>query len=65
MIGRVCTAIIVPLLSIVGHEVWSMTAHLRYKTSPADPAKVMRAVRYSKHGSVEVLDVVSGVMCLL
>ena len=55
MIGRACTLVIVPLLSIVGHEVWSLTAHLRYKTSPADPTRLMRAVRYNQHGDAKVL----------
>lgn len=59
VIARAATLAIVPLLSIVGHEMWTMTANLRFKTSPADPARVMQAVRYSEHGAArDVLQIV-------
>ena len=60
MVARAATLVIVPLLSIVGHEVWTITGHLRYKTPPADPTLTMRAVVYSEHGAArDVLRLVS------
>ena len=44
------SALIVPLCSIVGHEVWQLTANLRYRVSPADPTRTMRALVYDSHG---------------
>lgn len=53
MVARAATLVLVPLLSIIGHEIWEITGHLRYKSSPPDPTKTMRAVVFSKHGSAK------------
>lgn len=59
VVARTATLIIVPLVSLVAHELWTMTAHLRYSVSPAS-SNPMRAVRYSRHGTArDVLSVVS------
>ena len=43
-------AVAVPLLSIVGGEVWQLTANLRYRVAPASPSATMDAVVYEAHG---------------
>ena len=43
--------LVVPLCSIVGHEVWQMTTHLRYPVGLADPNQVMKAASYASHGA--------------
>jgi len=60
MLAKTATLLIVPLLSILGHEVWTLTVHLRYKSAPPSATETMRAARYSRHGvSGKVLEVVS------
>ena len=44
------SAVAVPLLSIVGGEVWQLTANLRYRVAPASPSATMDAVVYEAHG---------------
>ena len=44
------TAIAVPLLSIVGSEVWQLTANLRFAIAPASDSARMAAVVYEAHG---------------
>ena len=57
--ARIATLVIVPLLSIVGQEVWDLTVHLRYQSAPQSPSETMRAVRYSRHGQPrDVLEIV-------
>lgn len=50
MIKTIVTIVLVPLLAIFASEAWAMGAHFRCKTSPADPRRTMRAVRYHEHG---------------
>ena len=59
MLTRLATsAIIVPLFSIVGHEVYSLTANLRFPVAPTDPSKTMAATVYNAHGAArDVLQV--------
>lgn len=60
MLARIATLIIVPFLSIIGQEVWTLTSHLRFRSAPPSPFETMRAVRYSRHGRPrDVLEVVS------
>ena len=58
---RAVTFLLVPLLSIIGNEIWSITSHLRYQVSQPDLTQTMKAVVYSSHGPArEVLFIDAG-----
>ena len=44
------SAVAVPLLSIIGSEVWQLTANLRFPIAPASPSSTMEALVYEAHG---------------
>ena len=49
------SAVLVPIFSLVGHEVWLLTANLRYRTSRPDAVATMTAVTYSAHGKARAV----------
>ena len=53
--GFLVSAVLVPFCSLVGHEVWLLTANLRYRTSRPDAVATMMAVTYSAHGKARAV----------
>jgi NADPH:quinone reductase-like Zn-dependent oxidoreductase len=53
--GFLVSAVLVPFCSLVGHEVWLLTANLRYRTSRPDAVATMMAVTYSAHGAARAV----------
>ena len=53
--GFLLSAVLVPICSLVGHEVWLLTANLRYRTSRPDAVATMTAVTYSAHGKARAV----------
>ena len=54
-------AVLVPLCSILGSEVWQLTANLRYKNgAPESADTTMKAVTYDRHGIEKDVLVVNG-----